>query len=215
MGFLDDLAKLVQDPEVRRLAERRARSHELAEDALQETFRAVAQMQNPETVRDLRAFFCKALIHEINHQLARSAPILTEDISVISDRRQAGTSSSGTSPPASAATEAHLRLLAGAALTRLERDRDELMAFVPARSSDSRRYRSAIIAAARPILRLLFEGHVTSADWNAVLKSEYPQWFGEAGLARDAIDQRLSRARGDVQLLLQAIFPRDQLASAG
>ena len=213
MGFLDDLANLVEDPEVRRLAERRARSHELAEDALHDTFRAVAQTQNPEAIRDLRAFFCKSLIHEINHQLARSVPILAEDISAISDRRQDRTSSSGTSPPASVASEAHVRLLAEAALTRLERDRDKLMALVPARSSDSRRYRSTIIAAARTILRLLFEGHVTSADWNAVLKSEYPQWCDEPELAHDAIDQRFSRARGDVRLLLQAIFLRDELAS--
>ena len=42
-SFLDDLAELVQDPAIRRLAERRAGSRELAEDALQETFRAVAQ----------------------------------------------------------------------------------------------------------------------------------------------------------------------------
>jgi DNA-directed RNA polymerase specialized sigma24 family protein len=213
MGFLDDLAKLVEEPEVRTLAERRARSHELAEDALHDTFRAVAQTQNPEAIRDLRAFFCKSLIHEINHQLARSVPILTEDICAISDRRQDRTSWSGTSPPASVTSEAHVRLLAEAALTRLERDRDQLMALVPARSSDSRRYRSAIIAVARTILRLLFEGHVTSADWNAVLKSEYPQWCAEPELAHDAIDQRLSRARGDVQLLLQAILPRDELAS--
>ncbi len=215
MGFLDDLAKLVEDPRVRRLAERRARSHDLAEDALHETFRAVAQTQNPEAIRDLRAFFCKSLIHEIDHQLARSVPIPTEDICAFSDRRQARASSSGASPPASVASEAHVRLLAEAALTRLERDRDKLMGLVPARSSDSRRYRSSIIAAARTILRLLFEGHVTSADWNVVLKSEYPQWCGEPGLARDAIDQRLSRARGDVQLLLQAIFTRDELAPCG
>ena len=56
---------------------------------------------------------------------------------------------------------------------------------------------------------------MTSADWNAVLKSEYPQWCDEPALARDAIDQRLSRARGDVQSLLRAIFPRDELASWG
>ena len=213
MGFLDDLAKLVGDPEVRRLAERRARSRELAEDALHDTFRAVAQTQNPEAIRDLRAFFCKSLIHEINHQLARSVPVLTEDICAISDRRQDHTPSAGASPSASAESEAHVRLLAKAALTRLERDRARLMASVPARSDDPRRYQSTIIAAARAILGLLFEGHVTSADWNAVLKSQYPQWCDEPALARDAIDQRLSRARGDVQLLLRAIFLRDELAS--
>jgi len=209
MGFLEDLAKLVEDPEVRRLAERRARSRELAEDALQETFRTVAQTQNPGAIRDLRAFFCKSLIHEINHQLARPAPVPADDIGAISDRSQDRTSAA----PASVEAEAHVRLLAQAALARLERDRRSLMASVPARSADPRHYQSTIIAAAATILLLLVEGIVTAADWNAILRSGYPQWCEEPGLARDAIDQRLSRARSDVQSLLQAIFPRDQLAS--
>jgi Sigma-70 region 2 len=213
MGFLDDLGQLVEDPKIRRLAERRAGSRELAEDALQETFRAVAQTKDPESIRDLRAFFCKSLIHEINHQLARPVPVLTEDISPILERHQDRTSRSGPTPPVSVENEAHLRLLAGAVLTRLERDRDELMAMVPVRSSDARRYQSTIVTAALTILLLLVEGRVTSADWNAVLKSGYPQWCDEPGLARAAIDQRLSRARRDVQSLLQAIFPRNEVAS--
>ena len=213
MGFLDDIAKLVEDPDIRRLAERRAGSRELAEDALQETFRAVAQIKDPESIRDLRAFFCKSLIHEINHQLARPAPVLTEDIGTISERRQVRTSSSGPTPPVSVESEAHLRLLAGAVLTRLERDRDGLMAAIPARSGDGRRYQATIVTAALTILLLLVEGSATSADWNSVLKSAYPHWCDEHGLAPAAIDQRLSRARNDVRLLLQAIFPRELLAS--
>lgn len=212
MEFLDDLAKLVEDSAIRRLAERRAWSRELAEDALQETFRAVAQTQNPEAIEDLRAFFCKSLIRTINRQLTLSAPIPAGDIGAIADSRQ-GLSSSGTSPPASVASKAHLRLLAEVALTRLERDRAELMARVPARSDDPRRYQHAIIAAAETILRLLFEGPVTMADWNAVLRWEYPQWCDGSGLAHDAMYQRLSRARRDVQLLLRAILPRERFAS--
>jgi len=213
MGFLDDLAELaVKDAAIRRLAERRAGSRDLAEDALQETFRAVAQTQNPEAIENLRAFFCKSLIHAIYRQLTLSGPIPAGDIGAIADSRQ-GLSSSGTSPPASVASEADLRLLAEVALTRLERDRADLMAMIPARSDDSRRYRCAIIAAAGTILRLLVEGPVTMADWNAVLRSEYPPWCDEPGLAHDAMYQRLSRARADVQVLLRAILPRERLAS--
>jgi hypothetical protein len=212
MGLLDDLAKLVEDPAIRRLAERRARSHELAEDALQDTFRAVGQTRNPEAIEDLRAFFCKSLIHAINRQLTLSAPIPAGDIAAIADSRQ-GLSSSGTSASASVASEAHLRLVAEAALTRLERDRAELMTMVPARSGDPRRYRRTIVAAAGRILRLLFEGPVTMADWNAVLRSEYPQLWDEPGLAHDALYQRLSRARADIQVLLRVILPRDLIAS--
>ncbi len=85
---------------VRRLAERRARSRELAEDALQETFRAVAQTQNPGAIKDLRAFFCKSLIREISHQLARPVPVPAGDIGVLADSRQHLLSSPGTSAPA-------------------------------------------------------------------------------------------------------------------
>jgi len=211
-SFLDDLAELVQDPAIRRLAERRAGSRELAEDALQETFRAVAQTRNPEAIEDLRAFFCKSLIHAINRQLTLSAPVPAGDIAAIADSRQ-GLSSSGTSPSASVVSQAHLRLLAEAALNRLERDRARLMAMIPARSGDPRRYRRIIVAAAGTILRLLFEGPVTMADWNAVLQSEYPQLWDEPGLAHDALYKRLSRAREDIQLLLQVILPRDLIAS--
>ena len=213
MGFPDDLAKLVEDSEIRRLAERRARSHELAEDALHDTFHAVARTQHPESIRDLRAFFCKSLIHEISHQLARLAPITIDDIGLIWDHYQDQTPPSGPSPPVSVEGEAHLRLLARAVLARLERDRDELMDTVPARSNDGRRYQATIVTAALTILLLLVEGSVTSADWNAILKAGYSQWCDEPGLAPDARHQRLSRARRDVQLLLQAIFPRDELAS--
>jgi hypothetical protein len=212
MGFLDDLAKLVQDPAIRRLAERRARCRELAEDALQDTFRAVAQTQHPEAIADLRAFFCKSLIRAIYRQLTLSAPIPAEDIAAIADSRQ-GLASSGTSAPASVESEADLRLLAEAALTRLERDRAELMAMVPARSDDPRRYRRMIVAVTERILRLLFEGPVATADWNAVLRLEYPQLCGEPGLAHDALYQRLSRARADIQSLLRVILPRDLIAS--
>jgi hypothetical protein len=212
MGFLDDLAKLVEDPAVRRLAERRAQSHELAEDALQDTFYAVARTQHPEAINDLRAFFCKSLIYAINRQFTLSAPIPAGDIGAIADSRQ-GLSSSGSSPPASLATEAYLRLLAQVALTRLEHDRVQLMAMVPGRSDDPLRYQATVIAVAAVILRLLFEGPVTMADWNEVLRSQYPQWCDEPGLANDAAYQRLSRARADVQLLLRAILPRERFAS--
>jgi DNA-directed RNA polymerase specialized sigma24 family protein len=213
MGLLDDLADLVKDPEIRRLAERRARSPELVEDALQETFRTVAQTQQPESIRDLRAFFCKSLIHEINHQLARPRPILADDAGSIWGHSQEQPPPSGPSPPVSVEGEAHMRLLAGAVLARLERDRDELMDTVPARSGDGRRYQSATVTAALTILLLLVEGSVTSADWNAVLRAGHPQWYDEPGLAHDARHQRLSRARRDVRVLLQAILPRDELAS--
>jgi hypothetical protein len=208
MGFLDELAELVEDAAIRRLAVRRARSHELAEDALQDTFRAVAQTSHPEAIEDLRAFFCKSLIRTIGRQLTLSAPTPAEDICAIADSRQ-DRSPSGTSASTSVVSEAQLRILAGAAFTRLERDRAELIAMIPARSDDPGHYQRTILAAAGTILRLLFEGPVTMADWNVVLVSEYPQWCDEPGLAREAVHQRFSRARADIQSLLRAVVPRE------
>ena len=108
-----------------------------------------------------------------------------------------------------------MRLLAEAVLERFEREhaREMLMALVPGRSDDPRYYRTAVISAARAVFVLLIDGYVTSADWNAILKSAYPQWCDAPGLPRAAMDQRLSRARRDVQSLLRSLITRDQLAS--
>ena len=211
MGFLDDLAQLVQDPAVRRLAERRAEGPELAEDALQETFRSVAETKNPEAIRDLRAFFCKSLIHTIYRQKAVSPPLPAEDITAVADTNQRLAGAAGAAL-SSVASEAHVRLLAEVAICQLERNRVELLATIPGRSDDPPRYQAAIVAAAKVILRLLLEGAVHPDDWNMVLRSAYPQWCDQAGLARDAMYQRLSRGRADVQLLLRRILPRNQFA---
>jgi hypothetical protein len=211
MGFREDLAELVQDPAIRGLALRRARSRELAEDALQDTFYAVAQTGHPEAIEDLRAFFCKSLIHMINRQLSLSGPVLAEDISTTADKSQV-LSSFAASSPASVESEAQLHILAEAVLTRLDRDRAELMTQVPGRSGDPRHYRYTIVDAAGTILRLLLRGPVAMADWNAVLQAGYPQWCDEPELPSDAIYQRLSRARADVKGLLRLVFPRDGIA---
>jgi DNA-directed RNA polymerase specialized sigma24 family protein len=206
-GFLDDLAALVQDPAIRALARHRAGSRELAEDALQDTFYYAAR-KSPEEIRDLLSFFCKSLTRTIDRELARSAARPTEDIAAIADSRP-GLSPPGTAAADSIAGEVHLRALTEAAFNRLERERQrgELMAMIPARSEDPRRYRATILEAAEKILRLLCEGPVPAADWNAVLTSEYPQWFDESGLAYDGQYRRLSRARADVRMLLRAVLP--------
>ena len=209
MAFLDDLAELVEDPEIRRLALRRARNQNLAEDALQETYRTVAQTGNPEAIEDLRKFFCKSLIRTIGRQFTVAAPIPAEDIDAIADTCQ----NSGTPSSDSVEEEVHLRILAEVAFTRLDRDRGGLMARIPARSDDPYLYRCAILAAAVTILYLLLRGPVTTADWNSALRSAYPQWCDEPGLASDAAYQRLSRARADVQFLLRVLLPWDRFAS--
>jgi hypothetical protein len=214
VGFYDDLAGVAAEPEMLRLATRRAGSRELAEDALQETVRAITERKSSEVIGNLRGFFYVSLIREIDHQLGRPAAILAGDVGAISDRCQGSTVGSAGHSAVSVEGEAQLRILAETVLEWFEREcaRERLMELVPARSDDPHRYRTSIVAAAKAIFELLLEGYVSAADWNVILRTHYPQWCDEPGLARAAIDQRLSRARRDVQSLLRSVLSRDQLA---
>jgi hypothetical protein len=209
-----ELARIAADPEMFRLAVRRAGCRELAKDAMQETARAIVERKSPDAIENLRAFFYVALIREIDHQLGRPAAIPDADISLTSDRHQYRTSLSA-QQPAPVEGAAQLRILAIRVLALFERERAcyALTSLIPARSGDPGRYRSAIVWAAKTIFALLVEGYVTAPDWNAILKTAYPQWCDEPGLAPDARDQRLSRARRDVQQLLRTVLSRDELAS--
>ena len=215
MGIHDDLATVATDAEILRLAIRRAGSRELAEDAIQETARALGERKNPDAIANLRGFFYVALIHQIDHQLTRRSAFPAGEAEEIWARHQGYTSLAGARPPAGIEADAHLRMLADTVLAKLEREgaRHGSAALIPARSGDPGLYRSAIVRSAKVIFALLLEGYVTAMDWNAILKAAYPQWCDEPGLARDARDQRLNRARRDVQSLLRSVLSRDQLAS--
>ena len=88
MGFHEDLARIASDAEMLRRAMHRARSRELAQDAMQETVRAIAERKSSEAIENLRGFFYVSLIREIDHQLGRPAAIPAADIGALSDRGQ-------------------------------------------------------------------------------------------------------------------------------
>ena len=138
-----------------------------------------------------------------------------EDIAILADRASACAYQSVASQPTPVEDQTHLRILGQAVLLRFDRAGDEApwTALVPARSDDPHRYRTAIVLAAKTIFELLLDGHVAQRDWNAILKAAYPQWCDDPAQARGAMDQRLSRARRDVQTLLRAVVPRDDLVS--
>jgi hypothetical protein len=205
MGDHDDLVRVVRDRAIYRLAVRRAGSHELAEDALQEVSSKLVKMDlGP--IDDVRAYFVRALVREIHRMRARPSEIPIEDFTAADEQRAAA---SRRIPQDSVEHEAEIRRLAQTVLNQLNAD-NELAATVPGRSADPQQYRAAIITAAWAIFLMLLQGMAASADWNAALKSSY-SWFTEADLAPEVIYQRLSRGRLDVRTLLQRLVPQDQI----
>ena len=85
--FQQELAEIRKDPDVTRLARRRAGDPDLAEDALQETYCAVAR-KGPAGIRDLRAYFCQVLIREVNHLRCHPKAALIDDFESLADARQ-------------------------------------------------------------------------------------------------------------------------------
>jgi len=209
--FYAELAKIRSDPEIWGLALRRAGKHDLAQDALQETYYSVARVKDPGHIENLRAFFCKALIHEISRMLGRPGPVPVEDVETVAGARR------GAHPDAHAAARpvdeaAILGQQAQTWLKRFHNERKLLKAMVPESSSDPERYRAVILAVAEQILRSAGDGQVTWADSNVALRATYPEWFGEADRCSDIHYKRLSRARHEVRALLRTIVSKEDLA---
>jgi len=207
-SFYDELARIRQDPQIWRLALRRAGSRELAEDALQETYYSVARVKDPGHIENLRAFFCRALINQISHLRGQLNPVPVEDPEMLAATRQGNWVHAAGGP----VEETAVRLqLAATWRKRFRLERERLMALVPKRSSDPRRYREVIVATAAKILHAAVDGRVNWADSDDVLRAAYPDWFDEPGCTRDTYYQRLSRARREMQVLLMAVVGRDEL----
>jgi hypothetical protein len=94
---------------------------------------------------------------------------------------------------------------------RLQRERDQLTASVPARSHHRVRYRVAIVAAAENILSMVIEGITDKDDWTAALESEYPEWFAGPDVTGDVKALRFQSARKDARELLDALAGRENV----
>lgn len=205
-AFPSELLAIWQDPEVRRLAERRAGDPDLAQDALMAAVVAIARMGDLARIENLKAYFCRVLINEIYHlrgQLAAARPCDPATLAAMSD--------GGKSAPSSA-DEALTRLIVLASLERLRDQRVRLRATVPSRSREPGRYRDLIVRTAGHILRTALDGNISWADCNETLQAAIPDWFGRPGSAGNTSHQHLSRARRDVQDLLKAIISPDELS---
>jgi hypothetical protein len=203
--FPPELLAIWQDPEVRRLAVRRAGDPDLAEDALLAAVAAMARVGDLTRITDLKAYFCRVLINEayrLRGQLAAAWPCEPATLAAMSD----------TSTPApAAAEEAVTRVLARIWLEKFRGQRACLRAAVPGRSSQPARYRHLIVQTAEHILRTALDGNVSWADCNEALQAALPDWFGEPGSAENTCHKHLSRARRDVQDVLRAVVSRDEL----
>ena len=211
MGFLDDLAKLVEDAAIRRLAERRARSRGLAEDALQDTFYAVARTRNPEVIENLRAYFLRVLRNEIANQRALRRVVPLENPEDALYQGQPGTAMSGPAPAGPVDETVCSSLQMQSLLKRLADERERLRAAIPARSDDPGRYRAMIYHAAVQIIRDARNGEASEADSNAALRAAYPAYFDQPGASPNLCHQRFRRAREDVRAVLRAIIDPGEL----
>jgi len=213
LGFHQELLTIREDLQVRSLALRRAGDPDLAEDALQEAYCAVAQVKDPQCIENLRAYFCRVLINEIYHlrgQLGASSVREPEDLVEV---RECGVAVCSPAPSRPVDETVGTLVLAQMWFERLCAQRECLTAAVRGRSADPDRYRDLIVAVAEQVLRAAIAGEASQTDTNESLRAAYPEWFGAEGCADNNAHQRLSRARADVRDLLKAVVSRDELLS--
>ena len=198
-----------EDAQVKRLARARAGDSELADDALQQTYDAMARIKDPGRIEDLKAYFCRVLIRVINHLRGQLGAILSDDFASLVDACQ-GKARGGALPrPVDEAVAG--TLLARGWLERFTAERESLTAAVPGRPPDLARYREVIVSVAEQVLCSIVTADVCDADRNPALLAAYPEWFAEDGSTAGNAHQRFSRARADVRSLLRMIINRDDL----
>jgi hypothetical protein len=202
---------LWEDPRIRRLARSRAEDPEVAEDALQETYYVMGRLPDPEKIRDLRKYFCTALIHEIYRLRGQLRATLLDGFEGLADACQDNTGRRPLPEPFDETVCTRLRDRTW--LRRFAGQREVLTRKVPGRSPDPGRYRDVIVTVAQWILSSAAMTDVSDADFNVALRAEYPAWFAEAGCETANGHQRFRRAREDVRGLLRIIISRDEISS--
>lgn len=199
------LAAIREDPQIKRFALRRAGHADLADDALQSAFYAVARLKNLAGIENLRAYFCKVLIREIHHACGQLGAALIEDFAHVAEARQ---------DPLSAPSVEDLvcaSLQARSWLKRLVVGRDALMAAVPPRSDDPNRYRAVILDTAEQVLRNGISAEFSKGGTNLAFRMAYPEYFDQLDASPNTCHQRFCRARVDVRALLRLVVSQDEL----
>jgi len=208
--FQRELLTILEDPGIWKLARLRAQDPELAQDAMQGAYCAIARLADPTAIVNLRAYFCRVLIREVHRLGGQLDALLVEDfprlVDAHPDRASAGA-------PVSRPFDEEIgsNLLVHGYVKALAAQKRDLAVKVPGRSRDPNRYRSVIVATAEWVLRASLTYAVSDADCSENLRATYPEWFAEPGCAEDTYHQRTCRARFDIRALLQTIVNRDDL----
>jgi DNA-directed RNA polymerase specialized sigma24 family protein len=201
-----ELLAIASDPRIMGLARRRVGDIDLAEDVIQEALYSLSRMSDPERIDDLRAYFCKVVIHEAARlRSAQGALPLDDPDTATGARRVDGRA------PRTLEDAVITRLMAQTWLAQFRQRKQELRAGVPGRSAHPDRYRDYIVAAAEAFLRAVALDGPSDKDAREKLLAEYPEWFAEPGCAQNARDQRFSRAHADLCALLRQVVAREDL----
>lgn len=208
--FQRELLAIREDPTVKSLALRHAGDPGLAEDALEDAGWAVGQ-QDPQTIRNLRGYFCTVLIREARRLRNQLGATSVADPEVAGGTRQRGVTPAGTVPSRPFDEAVGTRLMGDVWCGRLAARRECLRAAVPARSGAPELYRDVILAAAEQLLRACLDGDHSQADSHEALRAAYPGWFAEPGCRPNTYDQRFSRARADIRDVLKGVVNKDEL----
>jgi DNA-directed RNA polymerase specialized sigma24 family protein len=208
--FLRELQAIREDPRVCHFALGRAGDRDLAEDALESAYCAVARVRDPEAINDLRKYFCRTVTNEIYRLRGQLGASLVEDFEDVADTRQ---DRSGCGPVSPRPVEETVCTSVQGQIwrDRFAARRDQLRADVAGRSDDPERYRTVIVNAAGRVLAAILNVDVCDADSNDALRAAYPEWFGAGAPAANNAHQRFSRARADVRKLLMAVVNRGEL----
>ena len=181
----------------------------MAEDALQETFYALARIRQPQHIDDLRKYFCKVLIHSVYRLRGQLGAVTVDDAGGLVDA--SGRGFGGEAPQPLLDEVVHTNMVARNWHERLAKHRAALTGSVPGRSPEPGRYRDVIMTTAEGMLLAIVIGDFREVDLNLALRAAYPEWFAERRVAMSNIHQRLTRARADIRDLLKTVISLDEL----